>query len=232
MRSPVKTDLSDSAYDFQRLVWDAIAPLCGGGEFEAVEGHANEKMQEMMDLLAGIDGLQILPNRMGIRGIASRIQWGDQDWGTFTIRETRGTGAKTELEKRLYAITHPDEGIMLPHLTVQAYITQRRTGRLLSAAIAHTKELIPYADSVFKAKGKGVWRKPVEQDDGTTNYFLAVRWSEYKKAGHYIDIVRPGVVQRPSAETVLGMQLDEFLDWVEEMRPYVEDKQNGKNKAF
>ena len=213
MKANRKRDLLDSAYDFQRLVWPVIVGVCGGGTFEAVEGHASERLQEDLDVLAGIDGMQRLPAHLGLRGIASRIQWGDRDWGTFTIRETRGSGAKTELEKRLYAIQHPEQGILYPHLTVQAYITKRRTGRLLSVAVAQTKELISYAHWTYAAKKRGVWRKPVQQDDGSVNWFLAVDWRQYEASGNFIEVIRE------SDTKVMGMPLSEFLDWVEEMRP-------------
>lgn len=225
MRSAVSRDLSASTYDLLREVWPNISSVCGGGEFKPVEGNANEDLQVQLDVLAGIDGVQILPNKIGMRGLASRIQWGDTDWGTFTIREKRGSGARTELEKRLYAIEHPEEGLLLPHLTVQAYITERRTGSLLSAAIAYTRELIPYA----YAMKKGVWRQRVTQDDGTINHFLVVRWTDYRAAGNYIEIIRPNGFAKPkrkTTEVILGMPLDDFLDWVEKMRPYVEGNRN------
>lgn len=196
-----KRDLIDTAYDFQRVVWPAIARACGGGTFKPVEGYADEQLQEDLDILAGIDGLQILPDRAGLRGIASRIQWTDRNWGTFTIRETRGTGAKTELEKRLYAIRHPERGLILPHLTVQAYITKRRVGQLVSVAVTRTTDLIPYANDVYMAGGIGVCRKPVKQEDGTTNYFLAVDWRQYKAAGYHIKIIMP----RPSVQQTIPL---------------------------
>jgi hypothetical protein len=227
MRNAIRVDLSDSTYDFLRAVWSDISPVCGGGEFSPVEGNANEELQVQLDTLAGIDGVQILPNKIGMRGIASRIQWGPIDWGTFTIRAIRGSGARTELEKRLYAIEHPEEGLLLPHLTVQAYISERRTGHLLSAAVAYTRELIPYAH----AMKKGVWWQQVKQDDGSINRFLVVRWTDYKAAGNYIEIIRPNGLQKPdkpTTEMMLGKPLDEYVNQANYWKRHIDPPTNGE----
>lgn len=189
----IQCDLRDTAYDFPRVVWPAIRLECGGGEFRPVEGNANEPLRKDLDTLAGIDGMQILPGRIGMRGIASRIQWGDRDWGSFTLRDSRGNGEKTEIEKRMYVIDHPEQRLLFPPLTVQAYISERRTGHLLSAALAHTEELIPWAVDAYRRGAPGVVRRAAPPErDGTVNHFLAVFWDAYKLSGNHLVIVRPG----------------------------------------
>src|SRR5947207_2449652 len=110
MRDNRMHDLSDSAFDMQRLVWPAIAPWCGGGEFYPVESKADVSLAQDLDILAGIDGFQKIQQKCVMRGIASRIQWADKAWDTFTIRKSRSSGADTELKKRLYALAHRNDG--------------------------------------------------------------------------------------------------------------------------
>lgn len=135
-----ETDLSDSAYDFNRLVWPVIKMGMGGGELVAVETVANNDFAKQLDLLSGIDAWHVQEG-CGLRGIASRVQWGDKCWETFTIRMARDSGAATEYQKRLNAIESTD-GWLYPVLTVQAYVTTRRTGKLLGCAVARTVDII------------------------------------------------------------------------------------------
>src|SRR6266702_375825 len=193
MRTPVVRDLSDSAFDMHRIVWNAIAEWCGGGEYCPVETKADISLAKDLDILAGIDGFQKRPQRGVMRGIASRIQWGDKAWNTFTLRKSRSSKVDTELKKRLWQLAHRHEGYLYPHITVQAYITQRRVGDLLSVALAHTHELIPYAYKAFATLGvferqnrfnhTGVWEQTSRDEDGSWSTFLAVDWAKYEAAG-------------------------------------------------
>lgn len=142
MNNRVIGNLSDSAHDFKNIVWPEIQSLVGGGRLEAVEGVSNVDFALDLDLLAGIDGWQILGNR-GMRGIGSRVQWaGVHD--SFTIRYSVESGVETEYAKRLRAIrSRASEGLIYPHLTIQAYL-DGRGGNLLSAAIVETEELFEY----------------------------------------------------------------------------------------
>lgn len=211
MREIRVRNLGDSAFDMQRLVWPAISSWCGGGEYCPVETKADISLAQDLDILAGIDGFQKRPERGVMRGIASRIQWGEKDWGTFTIRKSRSSGTDTELKKRLWQLQHRHEGYLYPHITVQAYITKARTGNLLSVAIAYTHELIPYAYKAFATQQSGVWEKKAQDTDGSWSIFLAVDWAKYEAAGnairqwHYRD------------EMVLGEPIQQFLTWVEAM---------------
>ncbi|WP_363796694.1 hypothetical protein ABU614_15560 [Lysobacter firmicutimachus] len=145
MNAQIQQALSDSASDFRDIVWPQIAalPLIQGGDIRPVEAVAEKNFRDELDLLSGIDAWQILDGRTGMRGIASRVQWG-QAHSSFTIRTRVASGQETEFHKRLRAIRNIEEGHVYPHLTVQAYLDQRK-GRLLAAAVVRTKELIELA---------------------------------------------------------------------------------------
>lgn len=146
MNAAVAHDLSDSAADFTRVVWPVIKEHCGGGTFVPVESASTSGFDSNLDIQAGIDAWQV-HQELGIRGIASRVQWGDKAWNTFTVRKSRASGVKTEYEKRLAAITGSG-GWLYPHLTVQAYVSKRGgTGRLLSVGVIETAELFTYLEN-------------------------------------------------------------------------------------
>ncbi|MEI2454852.1 hypothetical protein [Lysobacter firmicutimachus] len=145
MNAQIHQALSDSARDFQDIVWPQIAalPLIQGGDLRPVEAVAEKNFRDELDLLSGIDAWHILDGRAGMRGIASRVQWG-QAHSSFTIRTRVASGQETEFHKRLRAIRNIDEGHLYPHLTVQAYLDERK-GQLLAAAVVRTRELIETA---------------------------------------------------------------------------------------
>lgn len=140
-----RTDLKDSAFEFQRVVWPVVRVACGGGELVPVESVTETGFAKQLDTQAGIDAWQI-KSSSGLRGIASRIQWDDGrpsfPYCTFTIRKQRSSGAETEYEKRLRAIRER-QGWLFPYFTVQAYLTQpKRFGDLLSVCVAKTEDVI------------------------------------------------------------------------------------------
>lgn len=146
MRAEVHRDLSDSAHDFMRVVWPAIAKVMGDGELVPVETEPG-RMAHAFDTLAGIDAWQLRYTDGAMRGIASRIQWGDRNWRTHTIRRERPTGAATELAKRQLALSSPEQGWLLPAVTVQAYLTEpRRHGQLIAVGMVHTRDLYRHAE--------------------------------------------------------------------------------------
>lgn len=170
MQAVVRRDMSDAAFDFQRLVWPAIADHCGGGQFVSTEKHQGDAVAECLDMCAGIDGVQVREDLAAVRGFAIRIQWCSESFDTFTIRQTRRSGAQTELEKRNLQIQQIQRGAMYPFYTVQAYITKRRTGRLLKAAVTTTTTLYRYINSHAKLTREN-------GQDG--NEFIYVPWSDY-----------------------------------------------------
>lgn len=180
MRTDVARDLSDGAYDFMRVVWPGIKHLLGVGEIKPVEAVAPGELQRDLDMLAGIDAWHISDGRTLMRGIASRVQWIHPDRGpyrSFTIRMERPNGSRTEFEKRCEAIDRADEGWLLPHLTVQAYVQEpRRLGELISAGVVKTRDLYEFARD--RIDGRPTRRNP---QDGVL--FTPWWWDELKEAG-------------------------------------------------
>jgi len=173
LRSEVARDLSDSAYDFSRVVWPAVRHLCGGGELVTVESVVAANFQKDLDTMSGIDAWQVIRDSSVMRGLATRVQWGEKCWRTFTIRKSRFSGARTEYEKRCYAINNLNRGFLIPHLTIQAYVTKRRTGELLEAAVVETEELFRYLMDGLAGQ------RPAP--DG--NIFFYVEWDKYRQSG-------------------------------------------------
>ncbi len=161
MRADVHRDLTASSRVFVDVVWPAIASIVGGGELKPVEGNAERGLEKDLDILAGIDGFQML-NSLGVmRSIATRVQWiapQSSAYRTFTIRKSRPNGARTEMEKRLHAIEHRDLGYLYPHLTIQAYVRES-TEELLSVGIIRTVDLFmcvrEHPSSETKRAGNG-----------------------------------------------------------------------------
>lgn len=145
MRQDVAQDLSESAENFKQVVWPRIKDDIGGGYIEPVESVMNEGMTKELDILAGIDAWQVI-NKKGIRGIASRVQYG-RAWDTFTIRYSRPSGAKTEYQKRVDQLT--DGSFLLPEYTIQAYLDKQIGGSFASAGIIQTTQLYYAAWSVI-----------------------------------------------------------------------------------
>jgi hypothetical protein len=182
MQLNVANDLSDSAFDFERVVAPAILPLLGGGELVSTESVTAEGFQKDLDTLAGIDGWHLIKGKSLVRGLASRVQWCDKAWKTFTVRLSRDSGAETEFSKRLRAIENPDTGYLYPHLTIQAYIeSPRRGGQLLGAGIVKTKDLITLCDRLIR---EGDQNSPLWGIRRTSNAeFIWVSWRLFQRLG-------------------------------------------------
>jgi len=160
-----KTDLSDSAYNFVRIVYPKIIE-CGylSGEVIPIESVSANGITKDLDMFAGIDAWHIDKNA-GIQGIASRVQFGGRAWNTFTVRKSRMLGTKTEYDKRKFAM---DSGEWLyPHITIQAYISSRQGGELLSVAVANTT-------NIFRCISNGMFYRRLNNKDG--NEFYVVDW--------------------------------------------------------
>lgn len=160
MRADVAKDLSDSAYDFQRVVWPVVQRWLGGGEVRAVEAVAHSGFDKELDMLSGIDAWHVLKQEHAIRGIASRVQPTDRPWDTFTIRMSRPSGVDTEYQKRLHALNNADRGFLLPHITTQAYVSKpSRYGELLSVAMIRTVVLFREAERLANSGLQGELRR-------------------------------------------------------------------------
>lgn len=179
--SSFQTDLTNSAADFLGIVWPAIQKDLGGGELIPVESIADKGMATLLDQRSGIDAWHLSQNHQ-IRGIASRIQWAEEPWNTFTVRYSRDSGAETEYGKRKRDIA-ADKGWLYPHLTIQAYINE---GKLLSAAVVQTTALITACDLIVSGqmppKNGGIRRT------GNAT-FLWCRWAWFQKNGLAIKII-------------------------------------------
>jgi hypothetical protein len=179
MDSVIASQLSDSAYDFVHTVWPQLkaTPLIKGGEIRPVEAVAAKAFKDELDLLAGIDAWHVHHAPTAVRGIASRVQWGSCH-DSFTVRTRVPSGSETEFQKRLRAIQSRDEGHLYPHLTIQAYLQQRR-GALLAAAVIRTQDLIGTAALLIENRER---LRPmpelygfVANADGTE--FLYMKWA-------------------------------------------------------
>lgn len=144
----VQRQIDRSAAALRDLVWPTIGGWVGGGDLIPVETVRESDFARILDTAGGIDAWQRYSNqRTGvewIRGIASRVQFGDRDWSSHTVRYRLPSGNETELHKRLRYNT--GRGVIGPHLTIQAYVDD--AGRLLSVGIARTVDLL---DAVMTA---------------------------------------------------------------------------------
>ena len=168
-------DLSDSAFDFLRVVYPKLIELKFiEGEIIPIESNVAERLMRQFDILAGIDIWQLQTGK-GIRGIANRIQWCQKAWNTFTIRKLRVSGTETEYEKRKRAMQ--DEGWLYPYFTIQSYITERRKGDLIALAIAKTEDIL------YMIEQKYCWEN-INPQDGNT--FICVSWDKMHEMGYSI----------------------------------------------
>jgi len=173
VRADIARRLTQSAQDFQEIVWPRIAPWCGGGQLIPVESVTAQRMAKMLDLLAGIDAWQV-NNEHGVRGITSRVQWG-YPHNSFTVRARTPRGNPTELEKRLAALDSPQSGWLFPALTCQAYL-DRPGGRLLSVGLARTADVCRQAHDKVR-RGVPLLVSPTGEE------FMPVYWLELQEKG-------------------------------------------------
>lgn len=181
--SSFSEDLSDSSFDFQRVVSPIIKPWVGGGELVLIEGSRDETLKTL-DTNSGIDVLHICNGQ--VRGIANRIQWVDVSYRTFTVRCDRDSGTKTEYEKRREAIDS-EKGYIYPSLTVQSYIAHpKRQGNLINLAMCRTSDLI---NICTRFEQGGIQNKEHVREGRTTNAgFIIIDWDFMKAEGLKISI--------------------------------------------
>lgn len=161
MNNPLKQALSQSAADFQNVVWPVVSlfPLVGGGMLRPVEAVATADFKDDLDLLAGIDAWQVDRGIPMMRGLASRVQWGGR-YDSFSIRYRLPSGQPTEFTKRLTSIHNKGKGYLFPHFTVQAYLDQHG-GNLLSCAVIETEALFLAAQEM---DDKGIFHNSYHPD--------------------------------------------------------------------
>lgn len=184
-------DLSDSAYDTERLILPKIKELGWlEGEFmqteslawlTKVKGSVDKDLKELtqnFDALSGIDVLYA-DSKNGIIGIANRIQWTNKSWASFTIRTKLPSGHETEYQKRVRALKSNGKYIY-PYITIQSYIEEpRRIGKLISIGMGYTKDIIKMIDE-GRCKIK---INPTDQIE-----FYTCFWKEMKERGFEVNI--------------------------------------------
>lgn len=168
-------NLRDSAYDFKRLVWPAIRDWCGGGDVYPVEGVTSVPFAALLDAYSGIDAWRVDHNARGLQGIASRVQYGAA-YSSFTVRESRPSGVETELAKRRRALAQPGEHWAFPAFTVQAYLSEPRTGELLYVCMIRTQALVSFIN-----KHHATLPRRTNPEDGSQ--FIVVWCEELLEAG-------------------------------------------------
>ncbi len=129
----------------------------------------NEFAREL-DRRAGID-MWLICRDGHLRGLASRVQWTDDPYNTFTVRIRSRLDRPTEYHKRKAEIAAA--GAITPYYFCQAYVSADRT-RLITAAIARTADVIAAVDFEL---GRLMPRNP----DGTQGY--AITWKRLQAAG-------------------------------------------------
>lgn len=195
LRDEVRRDRDQSAADFARIVWPVVQHHCPelrGSVLRQVEGRVNEVIAQELDACAGIDSYQRTPN--GLRGIASRVQWG-KNYRTFTVRVARPGGAFTEYRKRLIALRRRHEGFFYPYWTIQAYVS-KPGGTVLAVAVAKTLELYRYIEQRTLC-GRPCPERPAGKGG---ERFLFVEWGEYQQSGYYLFVhTTPGPCTAPAS---------------------------------
>ncbi len=168
MRVEVAAAMSKSSQDFLSIAWPAIGKPFG--EIIPVESVTANSFAKELDTRAGID--QWLVGVDGnMRGLASRVQWTDSSYDTFTIRVRARFGGPTEYDKRKREIAAA--GAITPYYVCQAYVSKDRS-RLVAAAIARMRDVIAAMDL-----GMGGLMPP--NGDGTQGH--AVPWAQLRLSG-------------------------------------------------
>lgn len=161
-----------------------IKQLLNGGEIKAVEGDDNE-ICLMLDQTCGTDYFQVYDASGLVWGVGSRFQkvrHNSKPFNTFTIRKSRESGAKTEFEKREYAMEH---GGIYPYLTMHGYYDEE-TSEILSLAIARTKDIWD-----FIKQGHAKERHTGDNQIGQATFYF-IGWDDFKNHGYNIKVYHKG----------------------------------------
>ena len=134
---------------------------------ESIEENENIILKKL-DTKCGIDW--ILENNDNLITVASRIQIGDINWNSFTIRKIRCSGGKTEYEKRINAIKN---NYLYPLYTCQCYFNDKYD--FLGGAIMRTKDL-------YKSLENGY------SENRSDNIFIIKYFKDIKNEGFSIRI--------------------------------------------
>lgn len=139
----------------------------------SIENNKDNTLQ-MLDTRCAIDGYIFKSD--GAIPIATRCQYGEKSWSTFTIRRSLLSGSETEYDKVSNAINK--QLYTRPQLSIHAYLTRRNNGKLISVGIAKTED-------IFSLINKNKWR---HVSDGNTFYYVS--WDDLETAGKKIKVIR------------------------------------------
>jgi hypothetical protein len=176
MSETVNRAIRKSSEDFLSLVWPEIGKAFG--EIIPVETVTDNDFAKQLDTRAGIDNWLIgVDGHM--RGLASRVQWTDKSYDTFTIRVRTRYGYATEYHKRKKEIA--TLGTITPYYVTQAYVSKDRT-RLVAAAIGRMRDVICAVDDE-------VGRLMPPNSDGSQGW--AVPWQSLMDRGAPLQVWPP-----------------------------------------
>lgn len=114
----------------------------------------------------GIDGL--IRHNNGLTPVAIRILF--TDYKTFTIRNHRSTGAKTEFDKLVEGL---ETGTPYPELYFTAYVSG---GQVVRAACAKTADIIAFIQAGRASQGH------TSADRFSTQGFFVVDWADFYRS--------------------------------------------------
>lgn len=159
-----------------RYVTEKITPvfkkIASEWDLIPVEGNSNE-ICKLLDMSCGVDYLMRSEKHDFVYGIASRVQYGT-NYRTFTVRKERESGALTEFNKRVQAISI---GAIYPHYTMQSYIVNDNVAGL---AIIKTSDLMD-----FIKQGYAVQRCTNADKIGQA-WFFVCKWDSIKQYGYKV----------------------------------------------
>lgn len=124
-------DIQQSIEDFNLIV--PILESFGFTNLRTLEEHLTNEDYEL-DIKYGID---VIGERNGKQiSFASRIQRTEKDFYSFSLRDSRWTGSKTETKKRIEQIENND---IYPTFTYQAFVN--KDNEVTSLGLCRTKDL-------------------------------------------------------------------------------------------
>jgi len=167
--------IKESSKDFINIAWPELKSWFGNGQIIPVETVTDSNFCKLLDMNSGIDAWQLI-NGKGIRGIASRVQWGNTYWQSWTIRFKKQSGYRTEYHRLL----ENDDTILKASYYVQSYI-KNKGGLLLGTAAIKTDALIYLLKTIDpnhrtnpedKTDFKPIFWKYAKQSLDVNDYFI------------------------------------------------------------
>ena len=147
------SDVLRSLHGFKEFTLPALKIALQAKLVLPTERQDNE-LATLLDRYAGIDGVIVTVDGWAF-GYSSRVQFG-KNYGAFSIRRSRPSGATTEFNK----LKNPLQ--VKPTFHIQAFVDDEKNSAIVG--IAKTIELVRYIDNHLDQ-----WRKT---SDGETFYFV------------------------------------------------------------